>query len=303
MKILVRDKSVKILKRTPKKSIEELREHSLVILNKPKGPYSRKATRFLLDIGIKKAGHAGTLDPITTGVLPVFLNRGNKISGILTISKKIYRANMHLHKEVPNTKIQKAVKKFTGKIEQLVPKKSAVKRQVRTREIYKSKIEKIKGRDVTLYVECEAGTYIRKLIHDIGEYLGVGANMDQLERIKSGPFFLKHAHSIKVINEAIKSKDETKLRKVLLPLERAVEEMPKVWVDDGVLKPFSYGSPIYYNGILQLTDDIEFKDKVALFNTKNELIGLGISRGNSKELLTETEGTAIRNDINLTKIK
>ena len=69
MKILVRDKSVKILKRTPKKSIEELREHSLVILNKPKGPYSRKATRFLLDLGIKKAGHAGTLDPFAEGVL------------------------------------------------------------------------------------------------------------------------------------------------------------------------------------------------------------------------------------------
>ena len=117
MKILVRDKSIKILKRTPKKDIKELREHSLIILNKPKGPYSRKATRFLLDLGIKKAGHAGTLDPITTGVLPVFLNRGNKISGILTISKKIYRANMHLHKEVPNKKIQKAVKKFFLKIE------------------------------------------------------------------------------------------------------------------------------------------------------------------------------------------
>ena len=303
MKILVRDKSVKILKRTPKKSIEELREHSLIILNKPKGPYSRKATRFLLDLGIKKAGHAGTLDPITTGVLPIFLNRGNKISGILTISKKIYRANMHLHKKVPKSDIQKAVKKFTGKIEQLVPKKSAVKRQVRTREIYKSKIEKIDGRDVTLYVECQAGTCIRKLIHDIGEYLKVGANMDQLERIKSGPFLLKSAQSTKAITNAIISKDEAKLRKVLLPLERAVEEMPKVWVDDGVLKPFSYGSPIYYNGLLQLTDNIEFKDKVALFNTKNELIGIGISRGNSKELLTETEGTAIRNDINLLKLK
>tara|TARA_Y100000034_G_scaffold7487_1_gene8253 strand:+ start:15029 stop:15940 length:912 start_codon:yes stop_codon:yes gene_type:complete len=303
MKILVREKSVKILKRTPKKSIKELREHSLVILNKPGGPHSRKATRFLLDLGIKKAGHAGTLDPITTGVLPVFLNRGNKISGILTISKKIYRANMHLHKKVPKADIHKSVKKFTGKIEQLVPKRAAVKRRVRTREIYKSKIEKIDGRDVTLYVECEAGTYIRKLIHDIGEDLGVGANMDELERIKSGPFFLKHSHSTKVITTALKSKDETKLRKVLLPLERAVEDMPKVWVDDGVLKPFSYGSPIYYNGILQLTDNIEFKDRVALFNTKNELIGIGISRGNSKELLTETEGTAIRNDINLLKIE
>ena len=60
MKVLVREKSVKILKRTPKKSIKELREQSLVILNKPGGPHSRKATRFLLDLGIKKAGHSGT---------------------------------------------------------------------------------------------------------------------------------------------------------------------------------------------------------------------------------------------------
>ena len=303
MKILVRDKSVKILKRTPKKTIEELREHSLVILNKPKGPYSRKATRFLLDLGIKKAGHAGTLDPITTGVLPIFLNRGNKISSILSLSKKIYRANMHLHKEVSKADLQKAVKKFTGKIEQMVPRKAAVKRQLRTREIYESKIEKVEGRNVTLYVECEAGTYIRKLIHDLGEHLKVGANMDDLERIKSGPFFLKSAQSTKTITNALTSNDEKKLRKVLLPLERAVEEMQKVWVDDGVIKPFSHGSPVYYNGILQLTDGIKKKEKVAVLNTKNELIGLGIARGDSKELLTETEGVAIRNDINLLKIK
>lgn len=303
MRILVREKSVKILKRTPKKSIKELREHSLVILNKPKGPYSRKATRFLLDLGIKKAGHAGTLDPITTGVLPVFLNRGNKISSILSLSKKIYRANMHLHKKAPKANIQKSVKKFTGKIEQLVPKRAAVKRQLRTREIYESKIEKINGRNVTLYVECEAGTYIRKLIHDIGEDLGVGANMDELERIKSGPFFLKDAHSAKVITNALTSKDEAKLRKVLLPLERAVEEMQKVWVDDGVLKPFAHGSPVYYKGIIQLTDGIKKKDRVAVFNTKNELIGVGIARGDSKELLTVNEGVAIRNDVNLLKLK
>ena len=162
-------------------------------------------------------------------------------------------------------------------------------------------MEKIDGRNVTLYVECQAGTYIRKLIHDIGEHLKVGAHMDELERIKSGPFFLKSAQSTKVITNALTSKDEKKLRKVLLPLERAVEEMPKVWVDDGVLKPFSYGSPVYYNGILQLTDNINQKDKVAVFNTKNEVMGIGISKGDSKELLTKTEGVAVRNDINLLK--
>ena len=113
MTILIREPKIKVLKRIPKRPIKELLEHSLVVLNKSRGPYSREATRFFLEFGFQKVGHAGTLDPITTGVLPVFLNRGNKISGILSLSRKVYVAVMKLHGDSSEKELIKVFKKFT----------------------------------------------------------------------------------------------------------------------------------------------------------------------------------------------
>lgn len=299
MDIIVRSPEIKINKRTPKKSIEYLKEYSLLILDKSKGPKSRESTEFLRErFGFRKAGHAGTLDPITTGVLPVFLNKGNKISSVLSLSRKRYLATMNIHQDISKLKLKKSLKKFTGKIMQRVPKISAVKRQTREREIYSIKLIEFNDRIAKIDVECQAGTYIRKLIHDIGEDLETGAHMFELRRIKSGPFTEKDAISEKRIREYLES-DETKIRKILIPLEKAVSEIKKIWVDDGVLKPWSYGSPVYFNGVLQFSEGIVEKEKIAVFNRKNELIGVGIARADSKLLKTAKEGIAVRNFLNL----
>ena len=299
MDIIVRAPEIKINKRTPKKSIEYLREYSLLILDKSKGPKSRESTEFLREeFGFKKAGHAGTLDPITTGVLPVFLNRGNKVSSVLSLSRKRYLATMNIHKDVTKSELKKSISKFKGKIMQRVPKVSAVKRQTREREIYSIKLVEFESRLVKIDVECQAGTYIRKLIHDIGEDLGTGAHMFELRRTKSGPFTEKSAISEKRVRKYLEG-DETKLRKVLIPLEKAVTEIRKVWVDDGVLKPWSYGSPVYFNGLLQFSKGITEKEKIAVFNRKNELIGIGIARADSRTMKSAKEGIAVRNFLNL----
>ncbi len=299
MDIIIRAPEIKINKRTPKKSIEHLKEYSLLILDKSKGPKSRESTEFLREeFKFKKAGHAGTLDPITTGVLPIFLNRGNKISSVLSLSRKKYLATMNIHKDVSKTDLKKALKKFTGKIMQRVPKVSAVKRQTREREIYSIKLISFKDRIAVIDVECQAGTYIRKLIHDIGVDLGTGAHMFELRRTKSGPFTEKDAIPENKVRNYLMG-DETKLRKVLIPLEKAVSEIRKVWVDDGVLKPWSYGSPVYFNGILKFSKGIFEKEKIAVFNRKNELIGIGIAKADSKSFKTSKEGVAVRNFLNL----
>ncbi len=299
MDIIVRAPEIKINKRTPKKSIEYLREYSLLILDKSKGPKSRESTEFLREeFGFKKAGHAGTLDPITTGVLPVFLNRGNKVSSVLSLSRKRYLATMNIHKDVTKSELKKSISKFKGKIMQRVPKVSAVKRQTREREIYSIKLVEFESRLAKIDVECQAGTYIRKLIHDIGEDLGTGAHMFELRRTKSGPFTEKSAISEKRVRKYLEG-DETKLRKVLIPLEKAVTEIRKVWVDDGVLKPWSYGSPVYFNGLLQFSKGITEKEKIAVFNRKNELIGIGIARADSRTMKSAKEGIAVRNFLNL----
>ncbi len=299
MDIIVRSPEIKINKRTPKKSIKYLKEYSLLILDKSKGPKSRESTEFLRErFGFRKAGHAGTLDPITTGVLPVFLNKGNKISSVLSLSRKRYLATMNIHQDVNRAKLEKSLKKFTGKIMQRVPKVSAVKRQIREREIYAIELVEFNDRIAKIDVECQAGTYIRKLIHDIGEDLKTGAHMFELRRIKSGPFTEKDAISEEKIRKCLES-DEKNFRKILIPLEKAVSEIKKIWVDDGVLKPWSYGSPIYFNGVLQFSEGIIEKEKIAVFNRKNELIGVGIARADSKSLKNSKEGIAVRNFLNL----
>ena len=123
-----------------------------------------------------------------TGVLPIALANATRITqGLLTAGKE-YVALMHLHKSVSEEKIREIMNKFVGKIEQIPPARSAVKRQERTREIYYLTILEIDGQDVLFRVGCQAGTYIRKLIHDIGGSLTVGAHMTQLIRTKAGPF-------------------------------------------------------------------------------------------------------------------
>jgi H/ACA ribonucleoprotein complex subunit 4 len=205
---------------------------------------------------------------------------------------------MNIHKDVSKTDLKKALKKFTGKIMQRVPKVSAVKRQTREREIYSIKLISFKDRIAVIDVECQAGTYIRKLIHDIGVDLGTGAHMFELRRTKSGPFTEKDAIPENKVRNYLMG-DETKLRKVLIPLEKAVSEIRKVWVDDGVLKPWSYGSPVYFNGILKFSKGIFEKEKIAVFNRKNELIGIGIAKADSKSFKTSKEGVAVRNFLNL----
>ena len=123
-----------------------------------------------------------------TGVLPIALEKATRIVQILLKAGKEYICLMHLHKEISEQDIRETVKKFTGEIKQLPPVKSAVKRQERFREIYYFNILEIQDKDVLFKIGCQAGTYIRKIVHDFGLSLNIGANMQQLIRTKAGPF-------------------------------------------------------------------------------------------------------------------
>jgi len=143
---------------------EELINYGIVNIDKPKGPTSHQVSAYVQQIlKIGKSGHSGTLDPKVTGVLAIALGRATRVSQYLLKAGKEYVAIMHLHKEVKEDKIKKVCKEFVGKIKQLPPIKSAIKRQVRERKIYYLEILEIKEKDVLFRVGCQAGTYIRKL--------------------------------------------------------------------------------------------------------------------------------------------
>jgi len=220
-----------------KRKVELLLQYGIVNLNKPRGPTSHEISAFVQKIlGIKKSGHSGTLDPRVTGVLPVAVGRATRVVQHLLTSGKEYVAIMHLHKEVDRGTIEKTLQKFTGEIDQLPPIKSAVKRQIRKRKIYYIEIIEIKDKDVLMRIGCQAGTYIRKLLHDIGKDLKVGAHMAELIRTKAAGFTDEELWSLQDLRDAFhfytKEGNEKYIRKVMLPIERGVDHLKKIWVID-----------------------------------------------------------------------
>jgi len=305
VKILVKDSEIKINSMKPY-SKEDFFLHGMIILDKPAGPKSKDIALKLKNLlEVSNCGHAGTLDPKVTGVLPIGLEKSTKVLGILTSYPKTYEGEMKIHKKVPRTNLNSAVKKFTGKIKQLPPKISAVKREYRIREVYSFEILGIEGSIVSYRVKCEAGTYIRKLCHDLGEYLSVGAHMTKLRRTQSGPFTLNDSVTlddvVKYYKLFTKTKDIKYLKKFINPVEVVVKDMPKVWIDDGAIPRLAHGSPVFAPGVLQLTDDIKKGTLTAIMNRQNRLVAIGNADMTSKQILKRSSGLAIKTDTVLIK--
>lgn len=291
-------------KRPSERSIDELAKNSVVIVDKHSGPTSHQVTKWVGDIfGVEKTGHAGTLDPAVTGVLPVALSEATKAMSVLMGVGKEYVGIMRLHKEIDEAVLRKTIQSFIGKILQRPPVKSAVARNIREREIYFFDILELggeSGRDVLFHVGCQAGTYIRKLCHDIGQSLGTGAHMTELRRIKAGSFTEQQSHNLIEIKDAYEfwkeNHDETKLRKILIPVEYAILHVKRIFVKDSAVDTVSNGSPVYAAGIARIQKEIVKGETVAVYTLKEELVALGIAKMTSEQMLKAKRGTAVRTD-------
>lgn len=283
------------------RNIQDLINLGIIIINKPSGPTSHQVSDYAKKIlNLNKSGHSGTLDPKVTGVLPIALADATRIVQTLLPAGKEYVTLMRLHDDVKEEKLRKTFEKFTGEIKQLPPVRSAVKRRTRPRKIYYSKILEIKDKHVLFIVGCEAGTYIRKLVHDMGKDLGSGAHMAQLVRTKAGPFKKDKWHSLQDLKDAYEEYKETnseeKLRSIIEPFENAVRLLPKVWIFDSAVSNICHGAPMAVQGISKLTDNIQRNGTVAIMTLKNELVCLGKSLMNSKEIMKNEENIAIKTE-------
>jgi H/ACA ribonucleoprotein complex subunit 4 len=288
----------KIGKSPDKRTIFELLEYGIINLNKPQGPTSHQVSDYIKKIlNVEKAGHAGTLDPNVTGCLPVAIGKATRITHSLLIAGKEYICIMHIHEERKKDDIINAINKFIGKIEQLPPLKSAVKREWRTREIYYLDIIEIEEKDVLFKVGCQAGTYIRKLCTDIGKELNCGAHMVELIRTKSGPFKIKESVSLTDLQDAFmflkEENDESYLRKCILPFERAVDHLKKIIVFDTTIDSICHGAPLNIPGIAKFQKDIKKNELIAVMSLKGELVGVGESKISSDEILKNEKGCII----------
>lgn len=281
------------------RTIQELLELGIINIDKPSGPTSHQVSAYVQKIlCINKSGHSGTLDPKVTGILPVAIGRGTRVVQALLSAGKEYIAIMHLHKEVSPEEIKKTCAEFVGKIRQLPPIKSNVKRQFRYRKIYYLDIIEINSKDVLFRVGTQAGTYIRKLIHDIGEKIGCGAHMAELRRTKAGPFKEDTKTTLHDLADAYyfykNNNNEEPLRKIIMPVESGVMHLAKVWVADTTVDTICHGASLKAPGISKAESDIQLGDLVAVMSLKNELIALGTADMISKDMQKKNKGIAVR---------
>jgi H/ACA ribonucleoprotein complex subunit 4 len=262
------------------KSLKELLEFGIINFDKPAGMTSFDVSDYvrkkLEKFGIRKTSHFGTLDPMVTGVLPIALNRACKLTGFFLGEDKEYIGVMRIHEDVPLSKIEEAIKKgFIGKIMQLPPVRSRVKRQEREREIKNFKILRQEGKNISFIVECQGGTYIRKLVHDLGEEMGIGSHMIQLRRIRAGIFKEDEMTSREDFERAIsefEKGEEEKLKNMIIPAEIVSEVYPSIQIKKDDLKHILTGKPIHKK---DLTKEERFeKNKVICAFLGKKFIGM-----------------------------
>ena len=283
------------------RSPDTMIEYGVVNIDKPRGPTSHQVSFFVQQIlKLEKSGHSGTLDPHVTGVLPVALGRGTKVVEALLPAGKEYICIMHVHKPTDEKTLKGVFQEFTGSIKQLPPIRSSVKRQERFRTVYYLDLLEIdeNQQEVLFRVGCQAGTYIRKLCHDIGQKLGCGAHMTELRRTKAGPFREDTLVTLQDLADAYwlyKEKgDASLLKKAIQSLETAVRHLPKIWVLDTCVGTLCHGIDVKVPGISKVESDIAVEDLVAVMTLKNELIALGNAKMTSKDMVENDKGLAVK---------
>lgn len=241
--------------------------NGIIIINKERDYTSHDVVaRVRRILGTRKVGHTGTLDPDATGVLPVCVGKGTKVSDMLTFSDKEYVAGVKLgvvtdtqdiwgtvQKEenaqnISREKLLEAIEKFKGEIMQIPPMYSAIKingkkmcdlarqgieveRKPRQITVYETELLGMDGTDFTIRVSCSKGTYIRTLCHDIGQYLGVGACMTSLVRTKSSIFTIDNAITLARLEELV---ENGKLSEAISPIDSVFSQYPRFDADEEI---------------------------------------------------------------------
>jgi len=246
----------------------------LLIVDKLEGMTSLEVVRQVKRrLGVKRAGHMGTLDPFATGVLPIALNEGTKLIPFIIDEPKEYEAILKLGeetntddpagtvissrpwKDVSHNAIRSAFRPFLGKIRQIPPMFSAIKmegrplyrwarkgveveRKEREVEIFSLEIEEIRPPQVRFKVSCSKGTYIRSLGRDIGREIGCGAHLLQLRRVRSGPFTIEQALPWERLRGLLQMNPPFP---GWVPLEEALPSLPEMIGDERLITKVRHG--------------------------------------------------------------
>lgn len=291
--------------------------NGIIIINKPKDFTSFDVIAKLRGmLHIKRLGHAGTLDPMATGVLPVFVGKATKACGILPVDEKSYIAGFKLgfktdtqdiigkiiFEEQSNVKANELfekIKLFSGEIEQIPPMYSAVSvggkrlyelaregkeierkpRKIRVDSIEVSEFDEMSQTGV-LKICCSKGTYIRTIIHDLGEALGTGGVLTSLERTSSSGYKIGESHTLDEIQTLVDSGKG--IEDILFPIDSAFGEYKKIVLNQKHTK-------LYKNGVKLRLEQVCAKggNTYRVYGSDKEFIGLAYACGDTDEFIVK----------------
>ena len=284
----------------------------IINVNKPAGWTSQDVcTKLRHVLHIRKIGHTGTLDPMATGVLPVCVGKATRIIEYYDRDPKSYHASMKLgvttdtlditgkvletsgYQDVSEKAVREAFKAYTGSVEQIPPKYSALKingkraydlaREGKAFEIsprviiiYSNTITRmdLESGEIEFDVTCSKGTYIRTICDDIGRTLGCGAAMTALTRTSSGYFRIEDSHTIEEIME-----DKDPLKNMLIPADVTLEKLGKITLNDNRITAFLNGNSSWSNGF-RITEPSSFDGLYRVYGN-DTFLGVGAAENGS----------------------
>ncbi|KAL7604594.1 hypothetical protein Lser_V15G20294 [Lactuca serriola] len=286
-----------------KRPLAEYIRYGVINLDKPANPSSHEVVAWIKRIlRVEKTGHSGTLDPKVTGNLIVCIDRATRLVKSQQGAGKEYVCVARLHSDVPDVaKVARALETLTGAVFQRPPLISAVKRQLRIRTIYESKLLEYDADKhlVVFWISCEAGTYVRTLCVHLGLILGVGGHMQELRRVRSG--IMGEKDNMITMHDVMDAqwsydnyRDETYLRRVIMPLEVLLTSYKRLVVKDSAVNAICYGAKLMIPGLLRFENDIENGEEVVLMTTKGEAIALGIAEMTTAVMATCDHGVVAK---------
>jgi len=250
-------------------------------IDKPSNPSSHEVVAWIKRIlRVEKTGHSGTLDPKVTGCLIVCIDRATRLAKSQQSAGKEYVAIYRLHESVERKRVEQELERLKGALFQRPPLISAVKRQLRVRTCYQSKlIEHDEKRNLGIFwVSVEAGSYIRTMCVHLGLLLGTGAQMQELRRVRSG-IQDENDSGLSTLHDVLDAqwlydnhKDESYLRRIIRPLEALLTGHKRVIMKDTAVNAVCYGAKILLPGVLRYDDGIELNDEIVICTTKGEAI-------------------------------
>lgn len=281
------------------RSTGELLKAGVIALDKPEGPTSHQATAWARDaLRCERIGHGGTLDPGVSGVLPICTGKAVRLTDVVLSSDKEYVCLMTLHGDRSEAEIRHAMAKFVGRIYQLPPVRSAVKRKLRIRRIKELEVLQVDGRKVLYRIVCDAGTYVRSLCVDIGDLLLCGASMTELRRTRSGRMRERDSATLHDLADAYvawqQEGRDAELRRYIKPMEVLVKPIPWVIVKATAVDAVCHGADLSVKGVHLLDPEIRKNALVAMMTIRGEIIGLGSMAMSSEKVMASDSGVAVR---------